>query len=227
MTRLVAAIGVAVTVGCGLLLDVRSQGHAAPDNCPPACDRIPDSAWVEPTAIPLYSTYTWPRLPALAVTAADHRFRVEEMCAIPPTRADPRKYAVAGQAAVTNPPGHWQLQVQVMHWRGEPWRGGQLADAAVASAASALRACQLTAPQVSPSLTVDEPGRLAAVISVAGAAPMVAHEYLVSHPASGTLVELAMWASPPPLVAWPAISDDHLLDALTAPLCAAYIASCG
>jgi hypothetical protein len=65
------------------------------------------------------------------------------------------------------------------------------------------------------------------VISSTGPAPLVAHEYLLSHPASGTVVELAMWASSPAPVGWPAISDDRVLDALVAPLCSAYIASCG
>ena len=221
MIRLVAALGVAVTVSCGLL-DVPAQAHASPATCPPACDRIPDSAWIDPTVIPLFSTYSWPRLSGLAVTASRPRFRFEELCATPPMRGDPRDYAVAAKAAVVNPPGQWQLQVQVVHWRGETWRGGQNADATVASAAIAMRYCQ--APLVSPSLTTQSPGKLAAVISGPGA---VAHQYLVSHPRSGTVVELAMWASSPPLVGWPAIGDEQILDALIAPLCTAYIGSCG
>src|SRR5215211_3262633 len=139
--RLVAALGVAVTVSCGLL-DVPAQAHASPATCPPACDRIPDSAWIDPTVIPLFSTYSWPRLSGLAVTASRPRFRFEELCATPPMRGDPRDYAVAAKAAVVNPPGQWQLQVQVVHWRGETWRGGQNADATVASAAIAMRYCQ-------------------------------------------------------------------------------------
>ncbi|MBV8930565.1 MAG: ATPase, partial [Mycobacteriaceae bacterium] len=125
-----------------------------------------------------------------------------------------------------NPPGQWQLQVQVFHWRGEVWRAGQNSDAVVAAAATALRACQQTVPSVSPSITLEQTGRVAAVISVGGALPQVAHEYLVSHPLSGTLVELAMWATSPPLVGWPTVADEKILDALTAPLCAAYTGSC-
>jgi hypothetical protein len=191
------------------------------------CDRIPDSAWIDPAAIPLNSTYSWPKPSALAVTATDHRFRFEELCTTQAPRGDARDYAVASRAVVTNPPGQWQLQVQIIHWRGESWRIGQLADGALLAAGAALRGCQLNAPAVSPSLTTDDGGRLAAVISSAGPAPLVAHEYLVSHPASGTVVELAMWAAAPPLVGWPAISDDHILDALAAPLCNAYLSSCG
>lgn len=224
--RRVAALGVAVTVSCALVLDVPEHAHASPDNCPPACDRIPDSAWIDPAALPLYSTYSWPTPSALAVTASEPRFRFEELCATPPMRGDPRDYAVAAKAAVANPPGQWQLQVQVVHWRGDVWLGGQNAGQTIKAAAAALRACQASAPGVSPSVTTDQPGRLAAVISVAGAAPMVVHQYLVSHPASGTVVELAMWASPPPLVGWPLVGDDRVLDALTAPLCTAYIGSC-
>jgi hypothetical protein len=224
----VAVLGLAMAIGCGLLLDVREQAHASPDNCPPACDRIPDAAWVDPTAIPLYSTYSWPRLAGLAVTATDPRWKFEELCAAPPLPPlDPRHYAVAAKAVVVNPPGQWQLQAQVVHWRGEVWRGGQFAAAALAASAASLRSCQLTAPQVSPSVTVDAPGRLAAVLSAAAPSPLVAHQYLVSHPQSATVVELAMWATSPPLVPWPTLLDDQVLDALIVPLCNAYIASCG
>jgi hypothetical protein len=226
--RLVAALGVAaVTFSCGSPLVVPPSAHASPDNCPPVCDRIPDSAWIDPGAIPLNSTYSWPKPSALSVTATDHRFRFEQLCATPPPRGDARDYAVAARAVATNPPGQWQLQAQIIHWRGESWRIGQLASDALSSAVGALRACQQTAPQVSPSLTVDDGGRLAAVMSSTGSSPLVTHEYLVSHPASGTVVELAMWASSPPLVGWPAVTDEHLLDTLVAPLCTAYIASCG
>ena len=225
MIRLTTALGVAaVAVGFGLLFDAAPLTHASPDNCPPACDRIPDSAWIDSAAIPLYSTYAWPRLSALAVTAWQPRFRFEEVCATPSVRGDPREYAVAGKAAVDNRPGQWQLQSQVLHWRGDTWRSGQDADATVAAAAAAMRNCQLTAPNMSPSLTVDQPGRLAGVISGEG---VVVHQYLVSYPRSGTVVELAMWAPTPPLVPWPTISDDHVLDALITPLCTAYIESCG
>jgi hypothetical protein len=225
--RLVATLGVAMlTVSGSWLLVAPPAAHGAPDNCPPACDRIPDSAWIDPSAIPLYSTYSWPRLSAVSVTATPPRFRFEDICATPPIPADPRQYAVASKALVSNPPGQWQLQAQVMHWRGEVWRGGQNADAAVAAAAAALRGCQLATAQVSPSVTVDQPGRLAAVLSSDGPNAIVAHQYLVSDPRSGTVVELAMWSSAPPSVAWPALNDQQLLDALTAPLCTGYIASC-
>ncbi|WP_414687875.1 ATPase [Mycobacterium sp.] len=228
MKRLVTALGVAVlTVGCSLLVDVPVQAHAAPDNCPPACDRIPDAAWIDPSAIPLHTTYSWPTLSALAVTATKPRFQFEELCAKPPPHADPREYAVAAKALVINPPGQWQLQVQVIHWRGDVWLGGQNADATIAAAAWGLRTCQLSAPAVSPSVTIDQPGRLAAVISGSAATPVVAHQYLASHPASGTVVELAMWASSPPLVGWPTVNDQQVLDALITPLCTAYIGSCG
>ena len=76
------------------------------------------------------------------------------------------------------------------------------------------------------SITTDGHGQLASVISVAGATPTVLHQYLVSHVQSGTVVELAMWASSPPAEDWPVISDAQVLDALVAPLCTAYIGSC-
>jgi hypothetical protein len=199
---------------------------AEPETCPPTCDRIPATAWIDPAAIPLAAKYAWPNLAGVGVFLQRPRFRFEEVCASPPTVNDPRDFAVAAKASVANPPGQWQLQVQVVHWRGESWYGGQLADEVMHSARSALRACQATAPQASPSITTDLPGQLASVISVAGATPTVLHQYLVSHPQSGTVAELAMWASSPPAQEWPVILDAQVLDALVAPLCGAYIASC-
>jgi hypothetical protein len=200
--------------------------RADPETCPPNCDRIPATAWVDPSAIPLAAKYAWPNLASIAVGLQRPRFRFEEVCASPPTAVDPRDFSVASKATVANPPGQWQLQVQVLHWRGESWYGGQLADEVVRSATTALRACQVTAPQASPSITTGEPGKLASVISVGGTAPTILHQYLASHPQSGTVVELAMWAPSPPVEDWPVIPDAQVFDALVAPLCAAYIASC-
>ena len=212
------------------------QTHMAPYNCPPACDRIPDSAWIDPTAIPLYSTYSWPPLSGLAVTPSTPRFRFEEFCGTAPTQQDPRDNAVAAKATYTNPPDQWQLQAQVMHWRGDPWIGGQYASTTMDSAAAALRACQLSTPQVSVSVTTNkeegqqnpsQPGeRLAAVISVGGAKPFIVHQYLVSDLRNSTIVEVAMWAQSPPTVGWPETNDDQLFDAMIAPLCTAYVHSC-
>jgi hypothetical protein len=62
------------------------------------------------------------------------------------------------------------------------------------------------------------------VISVAG--DQVMHEYLLAHPASSSIVELAMWSSLPPEVDWPAVPDAQVLEAMAAPLCNAYLGSC-
>ena len=183
-------------------------------------------AWIEPTAIPLYSTYHWPGLAGVAVTVTNPRFRFEEAVRTPPVPDDPRQFAVAARAVVPQPEGQWQLQVQVIHWRGETWRGGQLASAVFDKAVAALRGCQLTAPLTSPSLTTDTPDRMAAVISGVPPGQQVLHEYLLVHPRSSTVVEVAMWATTPPRVDWPAVPDAQVLDAMTAPLCKAYIDSC-
>ena len=209
-----------VLVACGLT--IAPPAVAQPDNCPPACDRIPDAAWIAPWAIPLNSRYPWPLLPGVAVTATSPRFRFEDLCASPQVAQDPRTYAVAERALVVNPDGQWQLQAQVLHWRGETWRGGQLADDVFGTAVAALRSCQRTNPAASPSLTTDQPGRMAAVIS----GPVILHEYLLSNPANSTVTELALWSTAPPLTPWPGVADDTVLDALGAPLCTAYIGSC-
>ncbi len=63
---------------------------------------------------------------------------------------------------------------------------------------------------------------MAAVIS----GPVIVHTYLIAHLASSTISELTLWSSGPPQVPWPVLSDVAILDAMTAPLCEAYIASC-
>jgi hypothetical protein len=52
------------------------------------------------------------------------------------------------------------------------------------------------------------------------------HTYLVAHPKNSTISELTLWSSGSPEVAWPLIPDAQVLDAMTAPVCAAYIGSC-
>ncbi|OBB15884.1 ATPase [Mycobacteriaceae bacterium 1482268.1] len=217
----------AVLASCGLALaGAISPAYAAPMNCPPNCDRIPSSAWIDPMAIPLYPVYRWPGLAGVAVTANNPRFRFEEACSSPPATDDPRSYAVAARATVPQPDGQWQLQVQVLHWRGETWRGGQLASAVFDKAVAALRSCQLTSPLTSPSITTSSAVRMAAVVSGVLPGQVVLHEYLLVNPSNSTVVELAMWASSPPRVEWPSVADAQVLDAMNAPLCTAYIDSC-
>lgn len=210
----------AVLVAGGLPL--AAPAAAEPYDCPPACDSIPDSAWISPVQIPLNDRYDWPRLAGLAVTAAAPRFRFEEVCAGAPPANDPRGYAVAERVAVVNGPGQWQLQTQILHWRGETWRGGETVREVFAAAVNALRACQLTNVLASPSLTVDEPDRIAAVIS----GPVIVRQYLLANPASSTISALSLWSDAPPLTPWPPVADTAVLDALAAPLCTAYIGSC-
>lgn len=197
---------------------------AVPGVCPPFCDAIPDAAWMAPAAIPLNSVYQWPGLPGLAVTTPAPRFAFEEVCGSLPVPGDARDYSVAAQAAVPKPPGQWQLRVQLLHWRGDTAYSGPIASTVFDTARARLRACQLTAPLASPSITTDDPRRIAAVLSVPGQRLM--HQYLLTHPASSTIVELAMWSTPPPQVAWPAVPDTQILDAIGAPLCDAYLGSC-
>lgn len=127
-----------------------------------------------------------------------------------------------GRVTVVHPDGQWQLQAQVLHWRGDTARGGQIAASVFGTAVAALRACQLGAPLQSPSVTDDEPTRMAAVIS----GPVIMYTYLVAHVSSSTISELTLWSSGPPQVPWPTVADSAVLDALTAPLCEAYIGSC-
>jgi hypothetical protein len=197
---------------------------AVPGECPPICDAIPDTAWVDPALIPLYPVYRWPGLAGLSVTAPSPRFGFEALCATPSIANDPRAYAVAARSVVLHPQGQWNLLVQVVHWRGDTATGGATALVTLETARARLRDCQLGAPQTSPSITTNDPQRIGAVIGAAGV--QVMHEYLLADPNSSTIVELAMWSSLPPQVDWPAVADAQVLDALAAPLCSAYIRSC-
>ncbi|GAT12079.1 ATPase [Mycolicibacterium novocastrense] len=215
-----ATFGVALTIGPV----PGPAARAVPGVCPPICDAIPDAAWPSSSELPLSSVYRWPGLAGLAVTAPAPRFLFEELCASPPLPGDPRDYVVAAKAQVTHPAGQWQLRAQVLHWRGDVAHNGPLTRAVLDSAQLRLRTCQLTAPLVSPSITTADPERLAAVISVAG--QKVVRQYLLAHPTSGSLVELALWSTLPLQVPWPAVPDAQVLDALAAPLCEAYLGSC-
>ena len=205
---------------------VAVPAHAEPQACPPVCDQIPDSAWIQRRAVPLDSVYGWPAPAALATqvtgVAPGPRFRFQELCATPPVPRDPRDSAVVARATVVHPDGQWQLQAQILHWRGDTASGGAIAASVFTDAVAAVRSCQQRAPLQSPSITSDETNRMAAVIS----GPVVMHTYLVAHPASSTISELTLWSSGPPQVPWPAMADDPVLNAMTAPLCEAYIASC-
>ena len=204
-------------------LAVAPLAHPDSETCPPVCDKIPDTAWIPPQGVPLNSTYRWPSLAGIAVplTGSTPRFRFEELCATPEFPQDTRDSAVAARASVANPQDQWQLQAQVLHWRGDTARGGQNVMSVFNIATAALRGCQLGSPAQSPSVTADGTNRLAVVIS----GPVIMHTYLVAHPQSSTLTELTLWSTSPQ-VPWPVLSDDQVLDAMTTPLCEAYISSC-
>lgn len=219
--RLMFALAIAVA---GWML-VPAAAGAAPGPCPPRCDQIPDSAWIEPGAIPLAPAYRWPGLAGLAVGVTTPRFEFESWCASPGRDSDPRDYAVAARAQVSNPPGQWNLHVQVVHWRGDTVTGGREALETLEWARMALASCQLTAPEVSPSLTTSGAMELATVISDGGRRVM--HAYLVADPASSTVVEMVLWSTVPPTVPWRAVAPDtEVFDAMAAPLCEAYLGSC-
>ena len=223
--RLVLA---ATLIAGGLLVAcVSSSGFAVadPETCPPVCDQIPDTAWISSSAIPLNATYHWPSPAGSAVAmtgGATPRFRFEEVCATPAFPQDTRNSAVASRVTVDRPPGQWQLRAEVVHWRGDTARGGQSATSVFDIAAAALRGCQLGASGESPSVTVDEPNRLSAVVS----GPVIMHTYLVAHSENSTISELTLWASDPVQLPWPIISDAQVLDAMASSLCAAYLGSC-
>ena len=86
-------------------------------NRPPACTQIPDTAWIAPTAIPLYDHYAWPQLGPLSEPVSRPRFKTDELCAAGPSTDETRDSAIAAHIILPEPPGQWQLQVQIVHWR--------------------------------------------------------------------------------------------------------------
>jgi hypothetical protein len=224
MRVILATMLVAGSFVVALIVVVPSHGE--PETCPGICDRIPNTAWIDQHAVPLDAVYHWPALAAHAIqttgSAPGPRFRFEELCASPAIPQDPRDSAVVARSTVLHPDGQWLLQAQVVHWRGDTAHGGAIAAAAFNTAVTALRNCQQGAPQQSPSVTSDELNRVAAVIS----GPIVMHTYLLAHVTSSTISELTLWSPAPAQVSWPAMPDDSVLNAMTAPLCEAYIASC-
>ncbi len=188
--------------------------HAEPETCPPQCDRIPAAAWPDPGTLPLDPADRWPALADVAVPVTGPRFGFEDLCASPPV-ADARAFAVAARAMVGRPDASRQLQGQIVHWRGETWRGGDLANGVFTAAVDALRTCRAR-------LTTAEPDRVAAVLD----GPVPARVYLIVDPRSSTISEL-LFTRAVALPAWPTVPDARILDAMSAPLCAAYLASCG
>ena len=218
----------AMLLAGGLVLGfaVVVPASAEPEACPPVCDQIPNTAWIPQRTVPLNSVYNWPALAPLAVQMTGvgngPRFRFEELCGARQLPQDPRASAVAARVTVVHPDGQWQLQAQILHWRGDTAHGGLIAASVFSTGVAALRGCQLGAPLQSPSITTDQPDRMSAVIS----GPVVMHSYLIAHLASSTISELTLWSPGPAQVSWPSMADNQLLDSMIAPLCEAYIASC-
>jgi hypothetical protein len=194
------------------------------------CSQIPDSAWIASSAIPLSDKYSWPQLAPLTEPVTNPRFEIDDLCSAGPATEDERGSAIAAHVILPEPPGQWQLQVQIMHWRGDPWIAGQQASAAMDAATALLRNnCSLgtSVSRIAEQNVPGHPGQsLAAVITRGGTAPLITHEYLVSDLRNSTVVELAMSSSSPPATDWPSINDDQLLADMVTPLCTAYVNSC-
>ena len=163
---------------------------------------------------------TQPDLAGLAVTARAPRFQFEQLCHRPDGRG-PRGYVVAERSVVSNPAGQWQLQAQVLHWRG-----GDLARRPAGTGdrrRGRRRAAGLPAtnPGASGSLIVDQPDRMAAVVS----GPVILHQYLLADPVNSTVTELALWSDAPPQTPGRR-SPTPRSSTLGAPLCTAYVDSC-
>jgi hypothetical protein len=118
-----------VTGSLVLAFVVVLPASAEPEACPPVCDQIPNTAWIGQRAVPLNSVYNWPALAGLAVqvTGSGPRSRFEELCGARQVPQDPRAWAVGARATVVHPDGQWQLQSQILHWRGDTAHGGAIA----------------------------------------------------------------------------------------------------
>ena len=183
------------------------MAHAEPETCPRQCDRSPGGL-DGPVGIPLNPAYAWP---VLARSGGDRPSRrgsgFEEECGSPPV---PDRGVRGGERARWSAGRAVALQAQIVHWRGETWRGGELAHAVFGSAVAALRSCQDTAR--SPrSLTTAEPDRIAAVISgPVDGAPLSAGRPRTAAPSASSSSPRRRGAPPPQ--PWPAVPDAQVLD---------------
>ena len=100
----------------------------------------------------------------------------------------------------------------------ETWRGGDLASGVFGAAIDALRACRTSAAR----LTTAEPDRVSAVLDWPRFARLSAGGPAQQH-------HQRSYCSPRAhaLPAWPGAPTTQVFDAMSAPLCAAYLASCG
>jgi hypothetical protein len=157
------------------------------------------------------------------------RFKFEQLCSTATDPQDERDGVLAERATVITPPDQWQLEVQIVHWHGDPWVGGQRASVVYDSAVQALRGCP-TADARGSVTQLNHPQNLgvgiAAAITTAGAKPITAHEYLAQSTNSSTIVDLVLWSSSPPQRPWSEVDDQRVVDAMLKPLCTAYVNSC-
>src|SRR6201997_5777274 len=76
-----------VVGGFAVALIVVVPVRADPETCPPVCDQIPNTAWIQQHALPLDSVYNWPALAGSAAqvtgAAAGPRFRFEDLGGTP------------------------------------------------------------------------------------------------------------------------------------------------
>ncbi|ETB43100.1 ATPase, partial [Mycobacterium avium 11-0986] len=121
MRVFLATMVVAGSFAVALIVVIPAYGE--PETCPGICDRIPNTAWIDQHAVPLDAVYHWPALAGQAAhttgAAPGPRFRFEELCGAPALPQDPRDSAVVARSTVAHPDGQWQLQAQVLHWRGD------------------------------------------------------------------------------------------------------------
>src|ERR1700678_2317443 len=116
-----------LVAGClAMALIAVIPASAEPDNCPPLCDQIPETAWIHRHAVPLDSVYNWPALPgsAVSLTGTVSRFRFEDLCGARAVPQDARDSAVAARVTAAHPDSPSQLHAQGVPLRGASGPGG-------------------------------------------------------------------------------------------------------
>ena len=208
--RLLLALAVAT---CGLVIAPSTPASRRARRVPADLRRHPrfgvDRARPRRRCTRCITGRAWPDLPSRRPRRGSPSRR---LCARRRSLGDARDYAVASQATVAEPAGpmaaagaghalargHRSVRADG-DGRPSSWPG---------PGCETARSPRRWHPRRSPPATRSA---LAAVISVAG--QRVMHQYLLAHPASSTIVELAMWSTLPPLVRWPAVPDAQVLDA--------------
>jgi len=215
-------------IASGLAVTCVSSGtaHADQDTCPPVCDRIPDTAWISPAGIPL--NFDVPLAVAGRASGADHW---HDDASVPvrggvcdsrvPAR-HPQLLRSPAERPSATPQASGSCRPKSCTGAETPHTAARTRRRCSTTAAAALRGCQLGAAAESPSVTTRRAQSTGRGDQRTGDHPHLScrtpgkqHDQRTDAVVRGASA-----------AALADNSDAQVLDAMTSPVCAAYIGSC-